>query len=277
MLDLPVQKNDNEEALLTRQNIVMLLSAITTAVLYDVLFFGKFAGISYPIFICCLCMILYKNIEKRIVSKWSFGWFLSLPIGALSLTYLFFSNEVLRTFNSIFIPIIIISHMLLISENNRYEWFQWRFVKDIFNGVVFRPLKHNRELGSLIMGFIQEGDGSTKRTIIKQVVTGMLLFIPVLIIITLLLSSADLIFQHFLSKIIDNIRPEEILKHIMLIGFITLFGFSYLWGFIYGRPIYAVQQNDLKKLNVVVILTGLFLLNVVYGLFSCIQFSYFFW
>jgi hypothetical protein len=92
----------------------------------------------------------------------------------------------------------------------------------------------------------------------------------------MLLSSADFVFQQRVQEVIVNISIKQAINHTLLIGLISLIAFSYLWGLLHTRKVQVTSLDAPKKLDEVIILTGLFLLNAVYVLFSWIQFSYFF-
>jgi hypothetical protein len=276
MVECIEQVTDEEPEQLNKKNGFILVLSLLVAVLYDVLFYDKIAGISYPIFIILLYTVMFQKMRKFMLKKWCFQCFLTLPVLALSLTYLFYSNQVLRTINSLLIPVMLVAHILLITEKKRYEWFRWGFSKDILHGLLVRPIAHISEIVHLIPKLTRKNNELTKNSIIKRIIVGIFFALPVLVIVTALLSSADLVFGIIVNKALSNINIADILKQILLIGAITVLAGSYIWGLTYSEREQVSCQDVNRNLDEVSVLTGLCLLNIVYGVFSYIQFAYLF-
>ena len=115
-----------------------------------------------------------------------------------------------------------------------------------------------------------------KNSIIKKVMVGVIYSLPILVIVIALLSSADLVFGNMVKQVFGNVRFVDIIVHTLRIGFIKIMAFSFFWGVTYSTRTQAAYQNIEPKLDVVSVLTGLCLLNIVYGVFSYIQFAYLF-
>lgn len=276
MVEFVEQVSDDDYEQLNKKNGFILVLSLLVAVLYDVLFYDKIAGISYPIFIILLYAVMYQNMRKFLLKRWCFQCFLTLPVLALSLTYLFYSNQVLRTINSLLIPVMLVAHILLITEKKQYDWFRWGFSKDILHGLLVRPVAHISKIVHLIPKLTGKDNERTKYSIIKRVLVGIFLSLPVLVIVIALLSSADLVFSNIVDKALSNINFADIINQMLLIGFITVLAGSYLWGLTYSARDQVCCQDVNPKLDEVGVLTGLCLLNIVYGVFSYIQFAYLF-
>jgi hypothetical protein len=277
MIELLVeQPSDKENNQLDEKHKIILVGSFLVAILYDFLFYDKMTGASYPIFIFFMYTLMYKKIKNFLAKRWYFEGFLMLTILILSLTYLFFSNQVLRMINSILIPALFVAHILLITEKNRYGWFRMGFLQDILRGILVWPFVHILNLFHVIPKLTVEDNELTKNSVIKKVMVGIIFSLPVLVIVIALLSSADLVFGNMVKQIFSNIGFADIIIHTLLIGFITILTFSFFWGLTYSTRAQVPYRNIDPKLDVISVLTGLCLLNIVYGVFSYIQFAYLF-
>lgn len=254
----------------------LLAGSILIAILYDFLFYDKVAGVSYPIFIFCVYAVLYRKVKAILIKKECFESFLTVPILALSLAYLFFSNQVLRTINSFLIPVLLVAHILLIIGKNRYEWFQLGFLKDILKGMLVWPFAHVPNLFHVISKLTVDNKELSRKSAIRNVLVGIIFSLPVIIFVIVLLSSADEVFGNMVKLVLSEVGFVEIIIHIMLIGFITALTFGFFCGLISSSGTKVPYKNVKPKLDVVSVLTGLCLLNIVYCLFSYIQFAYLF-
>lgn len=111
----------NKDNIVKRENIYILTGAVILAVIFNVLFYRKDLGISYPIFVLTLYGVLIFTLRDKIVFKLNFETLLTVPIVLLSLTYMIFSNYLLLFLNFMIIPVLIVAQTLLITKNNCYE------------------------------------------------------------------------------------------------------------------------------------------------------------
>lgn len=251
----------------------------------SLLFYKKSIGISYPIFMIAFYGAFLWNLRHIILFKFSFGWILSIPIIALSLTYLIFSNQIFALLNFLMIPILIIAQTVLITEENKHKWYDAWFVKDIFYGMFNRALGYTSKPFVIGLNSIRIGKSNEKHEAIKKVLLGLTISIPLLIIIVSLLASADRIFKHFIDEISIsfgsiNIRDLSIQGTIVLI--IAMLVFSYIWSFSHpNEPRQVqVQPNTIETNNPswdpIISVTILSVVNCVYLVFTMIQFAYMF-
>lgn len=273
LVELESEKKDNPQE--QKYNFIFF-GSIFIAILYDFLFYDKIAGVSYSLFILCVYVLLYKKVKESLTKKYCFENLLMLVIGLLSLTYLFFSNQVLRSINSLLIPVLLVSHILLLTETSRYEWSRIGFVKDVMKGIFVWPFENIFKLFHVMQELIIKDNGLMKDSVTKKVITGIIFSLPVLLLVIALLSSADLVFGNMIQQIFRNIDFGDIIIHTLLIGFITIMTFSFFWRITYSNREKVPYKNIDPKLDVISVLTGLSLLNIVYGAFSYIQFAYLF-
>ena len=276
MVEFAEKLSDKDQGKLDKKNGSILILSLLVAVLYDFLFYEKVAGLSYPIFIIVLYAVMYQKKKEDSLKGECFQWFLTLTVLALAFTYLLNSNQVLETMNSILIPVIFVAHILLITEKRQYDWFRCGFLKDIFHGLLIRPVEHVPKIVHLIPELMGRDNELTKDSIIKRVLVGIVFSLPVLGAVITLLSSADLMFGKLVNEVLSDVHFSDIIKQTLLIGFIAVLAGSYLWGLTYSTRERVLGRDVDRKMDEVSILTGLCLLNIVYGVFSYIQFAYLF-
>lgn len=95
MEDILVEETENPTtSVVKKRDITILICSVLLGVLFNILFYKKSLGISYPIFVITFYVVFLWNLRHKITFKFSFGWVLSIPI-ALSFTYFIFSNKIL--------------------------------------------------------------------------------------------------------------------------------------------------------------------------------------
>lgn len=102
--------------------------------------------------------------------------------------------------------------------------------------------------------------------------------LPLLSVIILLLSSADMVFNYYLgnlTEIFDNINIQEFIVHSILILIISFYLLGYIWGFKNEKKISTSELSiSVVKWEPITIITVLVALNILYLFFTIIQFSY---
>ena len=272
------------ENIISKENVFILIGSIILAVIYNILFYEKKLGVSYPVFVLVLYGVLLFTLRDKIEFKISFGTILTLPIIMLSLTYFFFSNWVFRVLNFMIIPSLIFVQTLLITNNNDYKWFDMRFLFDFLNAIFVRTLAHIFKPFNLVSEIIKRKPNSTKASVISKVVIGLIISVPLVGVVVGLLSEADQVFSHFVSNITDLFIKMNIggLFAQLIIGFlVAIIAFSYLWS-LYNkkdRNTSRVIEDSFKIKKIwdpIIIITILLSVNLIYVIFTAIQFTYLF-
>ncbi|TET51855.1 MAG: DUF4173 domain-containing protein [Actinomycetota bacterium] len=163
----------------------------------------------------------------------------------------------------------------LVSKLNRADWADLRFLGDFFKRI-FLPLRY------IHMPFITffrmtDGKDGKKGRIFTRIAFGLIISIPMLAVIIWLLSSADIIFK----DIFLDIPISKIIKHFFVVLAVSIYSICFFWSILKAsdedkKPAYSKIRWK-KFLDPVVLITILSLLNIVYAVFSVIQFTYLFW
>jgi hypothetical protein len=252
----------------------LLLYGLIIGIVFDIFFYNKTLGISYPIFILLiltLTALVFLRAYNRLYNR---AWFWAAPILMLSITSAIYSNQVLKLLNFIIITYLLIMMISLVSTTNRANWSDIRFIADFLKRI-FIPLRYIHIPFITFFG-TQNNSSKDKKNIFPRIATGMLISIPLLALIIWLLSSADIVFK----DLFVNIPVSKIVKHFLLILVITVYAISFYWALL--KAFSKEKKSKYKKINwkrfidPVILMTVLSLINVVFCVFSFIQFKYLF-
>lgn len=274
----------NEGNIVKKENVFILIGSIVLAVIFNMLFYEKDLGVSYPIFVLVFYGVVISTLRGNIERKINFGILLTIPIIMLSLTYLFFSNGIFMFFNFLIIPALIFIQTLLITNNNNYKWFDARIVFDLLNAIFVRTLAHIFKPFNLVSEIIKRKQSSSKVSVLSKVVIGLLISVPLLAVVILLLSEADEVFGHWIGNISDifvDLNIGDFIMQLIIGVIIGIISFSYLWS-IYNKKDKDIGKVDEGSLQIkkiwdpIIIMTLLISVNIIYVVFTGIQFTYLF-
>jgi len=265
---------DNSNSL-KRAKYLLLLFGLVAGAFFDILFYNKTSGISYPIFIVVLFLIFFISTQSSKIHVNRRAWILAVPILVLSTTFCLYSNMVLKVLNFLIIPVLVIALSILVSGINKANWSDFRFIADIIKRV-FVPFGSIHKPFITFFEMVGLDTKDNKKTVVIKVLTGVVISIPILIVVILLLSSADIVFKNLFI----NIPLAKIIKHAAVILAVSIYSFSFIFSIFKTRE---QNENDMYGrikwklfLDPIVLLTILSLLNIVYITFTIIQFAYLF-
>jgi hypothetical protein len=267
-----------------REDVTLVSLSLLAGIFFDYLFYGKELGLSYPVFVGFF-LIIFFWLEKKKIKILNLKLVLLVPILLLSLTFFIFSNSFLAGLNFFIIPILIIGQTVLITENNNNQWYKLKFINDLaFNAIyktfnnILKPVK----IAFLTLKVYFPELSSDKYSALKKIITGFIIAFPLLITVIVLLASADSIFNNSIESIgtiLGRINLADSIPHLILIGMVSLIISGYLWSLVNSKKIEKVAFEpsvSAIKWDPVITSTVLFLVDLVYILFSVIQFSYLF-
>jgi hypothetical protein len=210
----------------------------------------------------------YNDLKKK-------AWILIAPVMLLSITFSIYSNQTLKILNLLIIPYLVIMLSATVSRLNRADWADLRFLADFFKRI-FVPLSYIHKPFIAFFNMTGGKDGK-KGKIVTKIALGLIISIPILALIIWLLSSADIIFK----DVFLDIPISKILKHFFTILAVSVYAICFIWSILKSYDEEKKQAyskiNWKKFLDPVVLITVISLLNIVYTVFSVIQFTYLFW
>jgi hypothetical protein len=265
-----------------RKNFILLCGCFLLGVLFDFLFYAKVIGISYPIFWLVLYGLFYFIFREKLTLAKRFEWFLMIPILLLIFTFLLFSSQEFLALNFIIIPILFIVQTVLLTKNNKNPWHKGSFIGELFSKVIKSTINVVVPF-KLMVRWLKTSSDKTTYGVIGKVLIGILISLPLVGIILGLLTSADSIFSYWVNEIpnwFGKIDLGDLPNQLFLILFVFFVLFTYLWSLLhpYQReevPLENTVRNPVR-IDGIISLTILLVINLVYVLFTVIQVSYLF-
>ena len=179
----------------------ILYSSLLLSILQSILFWHKEPGISVILFTIPTILVILYNLKEQKMIKNKKGILWSIPIILLSLTYFIFNNAFFQLLN---VPVIFALLILMCTEITEEKISENRFIRNIISKA-FKPFVILFEFISdfEIDDFLgkQKEEQNEKIKTIKKVGKSLLIAIPIILIIIILLSSADSIFESLFSSI----------------------------------------------------------------------------
>ncbi|MCR2803580.1 DUF4153 domain-containing protein [Paenibacillus soyae] len=287
----------------------MWVLAVILGFISQYLFVGRAAGVSVPIFTLLFYVYFFYATKGRRggFDRWQgqskTGWLLFGPIGLLSLTYAIFANELFRLLNFWVLVALIVGQTMLLTRGGSQPWFRPRFGAELLKQWLVTPFAHLGVPFGFMAGWLRMGEESSRtRTNLGKISLGLLLAAPLLLVVILLLASADGIFMSWLNRLpalLDGGTAEESFLRFLFAVCAAFYLFSFVWGLMFKqeRPLPAEEPKrgeaweweaialtpnkaDAAKprdtLDPIVASTVLVCVNAVYVLFAIIQFTYLF-
>lgn len=250
--------------------------ALFTGFVFDRMFIDKSLGISVFIFTILLITFFLWSVRKKVSLKLNVGGYLLIQVLLISFSFSVHTNVVLTSLNILILPALMIVTSIVITDSD-ISFHNFFFTKEIVKKAIVSPLE-NIETPFKIFVELFKNKGSSKiNSQKKHILTGLLISIPLLFIILSLLSSADMVFNYYIrniTTIFDNINIEKIASDIFVVFIIALYVFCYVWTFRKNKEAKAGTAGETFKLEPVTIITIIAMLDILYLIFTVIQFSY---
>jgi hypothetical protein len=247
--------------------------SLVLGLLFDYFFYGKVPGIAFPLYVVLIITGLFTltTFFKKKINKEVF-WLL-IPLMFFSLMVFIRSSEILTVLN-IAASLLLLLVIVKISFGEKVKIF---LIEDYIK-IFFLPIKFIRPLFQTLSDLFLSFKTKNDQKVFSQVVKGILMTIPVLFVFLLLFSSADLIFQKYVSNLINiNIEPEIIFRSILILIATLAYIGAYSYLFRKQENQINVQQNS-KSYSIGRIESSILLgsVNVLFFVFMLIQLTYLF-
>jgi len=242
--------------------------------IFNYLFYGHEAGISYPLFIVCFYAAIYLLKLPGGFLKTRTDWLISSTVFLLAATFAIFSNPVLTAINHLLIPLTLLSQLCLLTSAQRR--FSDLFIPELL--IRFASFALLQLLAAYKAVVSLTNVSFVKNPTVKKIITGLIIALPLFFIFLILLSSADEIFKSKLQVImqfLEDISVWEIIARIIQIIIIT-FALTLL---LLSSAYFSDRQNLLKTkpvLDGIVFGTVLVIINLLFLFFCLIQINYLF-
>jgi len=260
-----------------KEGLYYIVFSLILGIAFERLFYSRGIGISHFIFfILCISFFIW-SLKSKIKVERNLGWFLLIPIGLLSFSYTVYTNVIFMLLNLVIVPFLMVVSSILIN-NPKLKWDKFTFVFYIIKKGFINVIESFSVPFSIIRKFSVNKEKQKVKSARHQILIGLLISLPLLIIIIGLLNSADMVFSYYLNNIttvFDNINLNKIIPHVIIILIIVFYFFGYVWGFKKeDRDYESILSENIDGIDAVTIITILVVLNILYLLFTIIQFSY---
>jgi len=238
---------------------------------FTLLFYKTWIGINVLLFSVLIIFLLFIVMKKLSLSVKTGTKYYFIGVILLGVSTSYTSNNILQFLN--IIGMLFLLDLSLLHQFN--EDHQWSFIKNIIR--MFGLLLSS--LASIGLPFIDsynffKRSKILKNTLLKNVIVGILVSIPMLLLTTALLSHADLLFGRLTHSIFSRIFSGNLFGVILM----TLFGFIACYCILCG-VLYKEEEKEKKafeKADASIAVTFMTLLCLVYALFCGIQLIYLF-
>jgi hypothetical protein len=259
-----------------RKILPIALVSLLLGFLFDFFFFDKILGIS--IFLYSLLMLgATVYLADLFKARLNLSAYLLMPV------ILFFAFMVFARASGMlaFFNIIVIIYLLLLivklsvrPGHNLTKYTIWQYF-DHMPGLPFRFL---REASIELRGLMSRKENRPERASYEPVLRGIALALPILLLFVLLLSSADLVFQKYVTSIFDFHINSELAWRVVL-SLLVASAFIGAYALLFMRPAEVVDEGqsarkfDLGKIEASIVLGSVELLFFV---FLLVQATYLF-
>ena len=263
---------------------ITVIGSFLIAILHSILFYGQKLGISVFLFCLALGFFILYLLDKNNKIKNKKALILCVPIILISATYFIFNNTFFYVANIIAL-IILFTLMVILAV------FEKTSIGLILNRAVYLflgPIEFLEEaIGSIIETienfFHKKEMSKEKNEKLRKIIIGILIAIPILIVVLMLLSSADSIFSSELKEVISTLFRLEIFEkqtyinlffRIIIILMIAVYLIALLYNVLEDN--FTEKEVGEKKnwtIDRTIGNTILTILNLVYLVFCYIQIS----
>lgn len=275
--DLSDFELNKQEKQVTIKNAIM---AVLIGLITIILFVGNnkfnYFGISVPIIVTIVSAAAIFSIGKVKKINYTGVYFLGVSI-LLSVTYAIFTNYIFREINIILIPLTLATGLYMINFSDirlKGEDLLNNVIPNITIGIFINP-----HVGMIRKLFKNREDFNFKNSKYRGVIKGVIISIPLLILLILLLSSADEIFASIFEDTINNminaislIRTGGVLLKVVV--FALVFVYIYYLFSSFKFMVKRTYKMTVTKLDKSMVNTILVLVNVLYLVFTYVQIKY---
>lgn len=265
---------------ISKSEWLFLIICLLLGIIAEQCFFIKAEiGISYPVFIAAFYSVFFWKFRGFSFSHQRFGYLVLICIWLLSASYFTHFTELFYGLNILVIPGLVFFHIVLITSSKKLQWNRLSFVSYLFIKLI-DAVRYNALFTVRVQKSAQQGVNENKFSVIKRIIIGAIITVPVLIVVLPLLMSADSQFKRLVGRFPDwfNHFDAETAVRIIFVLISTVVFFGVLQVLLKKQlKVAEIDSNKrLFQMDGVIAVTILILMNIVYILFTFVQFKYFF-
>lgn len=257
---------------------IFLFLCIGLGILAELSFLHGRIGLSYLVFISGFYLVVFLRFRLEFNHR-RIGLLLMVVIWILSGSYLIYDHALFYNLNLFMIPILVFAHTVLITRPNTFKWNTPHFVLMLFEKLR-EAHKYVVSFNNSVFRKFFKNMGQQTGQIVKRIMIGLGIGIPLLCVITVLLMSADTIFENAVMRLPRFMLELNFIEGTFRFIFIICVGLLFFGVFqvLQKKTSTPLQHNEQKNNNwdSITAITILFMLNSIYLIFVVIQFRYFF-
>ncbi|MFS0869442.1 DUF4153 domain-containing protein [Paenibacillus xylanilyticus] len=227
--------------------LITLLSALLLAVIHQYLFYGKEAGVSYPLFVVLFYGFMFVFARDRVRALTLIDAFMAVVVLILSLTFVLFDNVLLKVLNFLVVPGLVILHMTYLAGRKPMHWWDIRLIGTSLDHLLPQTIRHWGTLAAIAVKAGGRGMGKSQKAVMVKVFIGLAASFPILIVVLALLTSADGVFNQYLSGFPEWLNHLTLTPGLPRIIWVIIAGvllFSYVWGFVQPMQYEAEKREN---------------------------------
>lgn len=272
-----------------RSPLLPIAAALALGGLHQLLFFGKVPGVSVPLFLLLFYAYFWTFGREAMRPPERAGLLLTAAALLLALTYGLFDNPVFFVLNLIALPVLVAWQLTYMLGDRKRSWHDPMLIADAIGHGIKQTLMHIPDLWAAFRRKPEQEDEPEEEgdSPLRQVMYGLLIAAPVLILVSILLLSADGVLRTMAEKIpvwFTRLSLGDGTARLVWSVVIGVFFFTYLAGFrsprrkppVQGPAMASFNAAPANKFQTLVTVTLMITLNLVYVLFVAFQFSYLF-
>jgi len=261
-----------------RSNVLAKARIITgisfvLGLLFDYFFYDKIPGLSFPCYVILVIagLFILANFLKKQINKEAY---LLLVLLIFFSTMIFVRSSDLLTFLNVIASLFLLLVITEISFGKKMKDF---LIEDYLK-ILLLPFKFIHTSFQTLSNLFTLREAKDDQKVFSQIVKGVLMAIPILFVFLLLFSSADLIFQKYVSDLISIDNELEMIFRFILILIVTIvFVGAYAYSFREKEgQITAPQKSKNHTVGDIEISIILGSVNVLFFIFILIQLAYLF-
>lgn len=253
--------------------LCLLLGVLAEASLFE-----EEIGISYSIWIAAFYLVFFYQFRTASFTHKQIGLLLFVAIGSLSLNYAIYSNPIFNMLNYIVIPCLVLAHTVLVISPSQMDWHSKSFLFLLFQKIG-HSFAYGKRLLTVMGRRLKKNINEPAYNKGKKMAIGSLISVPLLFIVTFLLSAADEKFAHLLVSIPEKMWNvnTDFLWQVTKIAVLTSLFYCYLKSASKKTKMgtQLVKERE-GNWDAIIITTILVFMNLIYLLFTVVQFQYFF-
>ena len=250
------------------------IGSMLYAIFYAFCLYKNASGITYPFFVVGTLCYFFFSMRKLGVPYKKGSIFYIISIVLLSISNCMTNSPQILSINKF--GIFLLSFILILhTVYNDHTWNLPKYCMAILQTIctcfacLFRPF------GDLVSYFdAQKRQKTGKKSYFLSISIGIIIAIPLLFIMTLLLSSADVVFAQMFEKFFEAINLWEIMCVLVLMT--VVFFSSYALYAALGKKNITEEVTDKKIFDPVIAIVVTGTLSVLYLMFSVIQIVFLF-